>query len=294
MSFDLVVLFLIFLFVFVTLLGLVGLALTLARPTPSPSLGSDDNPNERGSIFFAIFGSVAMLAVLGSATVAYMQGPLRSSVFLTNRNIAASQMNIAAQISVAAAAAQANNGDCDGDGVIEPLPWRLSSGGDSAPPTGGGFIPMTIGTNKSDPWGSSYGYCVWDHGSKIDDEGCGGASQKRSKGAASDGFATVAIISSGPDKVFQTTCEDFVDTSPADGEPDMALVNKAAGSDDLLTVYTYLEAIGASSGLWHIKSGAANTATIGSKDIEVGGNANFAGQVITGLSQFPDGNARRE
>ena len=31
-------------------------------------------------------------------------------------------------------------------------------------PTGGGLIPMSIGISKKDPWGTEYGYCVWDHG----------------------------------------------------------------------------------------------------------------------------------
>ena len=273
------------LFLIVFGLGIVGMVLSCTTPpaTPAPPVAGDDaeNPDQRGSIFLALFGAVAMVGILASATFAFLNGPLRTSVFLTQRNIAATQMNIAAQMAVAAAAAQANDGDCDGDGVIEPLPWQLSSGGDAVPPTGGGFIPMQIGTSKSDPWGSSYGYCVWDHGSKIADAACGGPSQKRRQGAASDGLATVAIISPGPDKAFQTSCNDFVDTAPADGQPDTDLVAKAAGSDDLLTIYTYLEAVGASSGLWQIKSGDANTATIGDKDIEVGGDASFSGQVIT-------------
>ncbi|AZI37873.1 hypothetical protein NT2_16_00020 [Caenibius tardaugens NBRC 16725] len=277
MKFEFELDFIALIFLIVAALGFVGMALCQKKFTPP----KPRDPSERGSIFMALFGAVALVAILGSAIMAYMNGPLRNSIFLTNRNIANTQMTVAAQMAVAAAAAQANSGDCDGDGIIEPLPWRAKGAGEPDPPTGGGFIPSQVGTSKSDPWGGPYGYCVWDHGSKIGDAACGGPSQNRLAGADSDGFATVAIISSGPDRTFQTTCSAFKDTSPHDGLPDTDLVAKDAGSDDLITVYTYREAVGASSGLWQLKSGDANTATIGSKDIEVGGNANFAGQVIT-------------
>ena len=31
-------------------------------------------------------------------------------------------------------------------------------------PANGGFLPTTLGLTLTDPWGSKYGYCVWDHG----------------------------------------------------------------------------------------------------------------------------------
>ncbi len=235
----------------------------------------------RGSIFVSIFAAVVAVGILGSLIMNYMQGPLRSSVIVTNKNMANTQMVVGAQIAVAAAAAQGNGGDCDGDDFVEPLPWRSKGAGEPDPPQNGGYIPAQIGATKTDPWTRPYGYCVWDHGSAVDDAGCGGPSQNRLRGTANDGQPVVAIISSGPDRVFQTVCNDFADTSPADGIPDLDLVMKPPGSDDLVMFYTYAEATGASSGLWQLKSGAAGVATIGSRDIEVGGNASFSGQVIT-------------
>jgi hypothetical protein len=60
---------------------------------------------------------------------------------------------------------------------------------------------------------------------------------------------------------------------------DSQLVEKTAGSDDILFTYTYEEATGASGGLWSLKSGDANTAVI-DKKIETTGVGEFQGGVL--------------
>lgn len=233
-----------------------------------------------GNIFFALFGAIALIGILGAGVMTFMKGPLATSVKLTRQNTAENQMNIAGQVAVMASAA---NGDCEtvADGFVEPVEWR--DAGALGHPANGGLIPLTIGVSKKDPWGTEYGYCGWDHGASnsATDAGCGGAGQKRLSGTNSTAFPVVAMVSAGPDKVFTTTCRTFLAADVnADGDlddagVDLPLVSKAAETDDdLIFTYTYEEATGASGGLWSLKSGDASTATI-NKDIEVSGTGTF-------------------
>jgi hypothetical protein len=243
------------------------------------SFGPKSSANS-GNIFFALFGAIALIGILGAGVMTFMKGPLATSVKLTRQNTAENQMNIAGQVAVMASAA---NGDCEtvADGFVEPVEWR--DAGALGHPTDGGLIPLTIGVSKKDPWGTEYGYCGWDHGASnsATDAGCGGAGQKRLSGTNSTAFPVVAMVSAGPDKVFTTTCRSFLTADVnADGDlntvgVDLPLVSKAAETDDdLIFTYTYEEATGASGGLWSLKSGDASTATI-NKDIEVSGTGTF-------------------
>lgn len=233
-----------------------------------------------GNIFFALFGAIALIGVLGAGVMTFMKGPLATSVKLTRQNTAENQMNIAAQVAVMASA---STGDCEtvADGFVEPVEWR--DPGALGHPTNGGLIPLTIGVSKKDPWGTEYGYCGWDHGpsNSATDAGCGGVGQKRLPGTNGTAYPVVAMISAGPDKVFTTTCRSFaVADANSDGDLedvgiDSPLVSKAAETDDdLIFTYTYEEATGASGGLWSLKSGDASVATI-NKDIEVSGTGTF-------------------
>jgi len=243
--------------------------------------------SQAGNIFFALFGAVALVGILGAGVMTFMKGPLATSVKVTRINTAETQMNIGAQVAVMAAANTASSGDCDSDGYVEPLEWR--DAGASPKPTGGGLIPMSIGIAKKDPWGTEYGYCAWDHGSSgvCDDEtGAGDNPAERLEGDNDSGtYAVVALISAGPDKTFTTTCRNFSTADVnADGDledaGDLPLVSKAAETDDdIIFTYTYEEATGASGGLWSIKSGSPDTAVI-NKKIETTGTASFAGGVL--------------
>gem|GEM_PF-2276506 len=245
------------------------------------------NKRQAGNIFFALFGAVALVGILGAGVMTFMKGPLATSVKITRMNTAETQMAIGAQVAVMAAANTASSGDCDSDGYVEPLEWRAA--GASPAPTGGGLIPLSIGVSKKDPWGTEYGYCSWDHGSSgvCDDEtGAGDNPAERLRGDNDSGvYSVVALISAGPDKVFTTTCRDFVTADVnADGDledsGDLPLVSKAAETDDdIIFTYTYDEATGASGGLWSIKSGAPDTAVI-NKNIETSGVASLQGGVL--------------
>jgi len=110
---------------------------------------------------------------------------------------------------------------------------------------GGGALPPSIGVAKQDPWGGTYGYCAWDHGSDVNTGACAG--QNRRAGAPDQTKAVLAIISSGPDGVFQTSCNDYDVAAP-----DAPLVDKISGSDDLVLAYAYGEAVAQSGGLWNL------------------------------------------
>jgi hypothetical protein len=251
------------------------------------ALKTNHHQKTSGNIFFALFGAIALVGLLGAAAMTFMRGPLQSAVKITRQNTAEAQMSIAGQVAVMAAASAANNGDCDTDGFVEPLEWR--DAGALPKPTGGGLIPNTIGINKKDPWGTEYGYCVWDHGPTTLNAACeltAPGTDMRLEGANSRLFPVVAIISAGPDKTFTTTCRNFAtgaDRADQNNDGDLLdagdreLVGKAAPTDDdVIFTYSYEEATGASGGLWQLKSVDPNIATI-NKSLEVSGGATFQG-----------------
>lgn len=190
---------------------------------------------ERGNIFFSLFGAVALVGVLSTATMSTLKGPVAGMVKVTDRTIVKNDLTAAATM-ISEKALANHAADCDGDGVIEPPPYRAGDG-----PLGGGLIPHDIGTSIQDPWKQDYGYCVWDHGSvtRVDaDPACGGSGAGRLNGAPTLDQPTVAIISAGSDRVFETSCLDWVDAN-ADGEADLALVSSLPGTDDMLRVIPY-------------------------------------------------------
>jgi hypothetical protein len=238
--------------------------------------------SEDGNVFIAIFGAVAMVGILGASVMTFMKGPLATSVKLTKINTAENQMAIGAQVAVMATASQPNNGDCETapDGYVEPIEWRVP--GALPAPTGGGLVPLSLGISKKDPWGTEYGYCVWNHGPTTSGAGCGA---NMLAGTNARIYPVVSIISAGPDKTFTTTCRDFATADAnADGDlldgGDFPLVSKAADTDDdVITSFTYDEATGVSGGLWSIKAGDASTAVIG-KNIETSGTASLKGGLL--------------
>lgn len=225
--------------------------------------------NESGSIFFTLFAGVVMVGVLASSMNLVMRGPVSTMSAVTKRTIAENNMIASAKLSVMAATNQPGGGDCDADDMVEPVAWSASGTGSA--PSGGGFLPATLGASLTDPWGNSYGYCVWDHGTEIQTD-CPTPMLRLKGTAAADGPAIV-ILSSGPDRAFQTTCADA---------PDYFI--KPGGSDDLVMGQTYFEANASSGGLWNIKGSNPAIAEI-DKDIEV---KNSGGAVVFGVDSITD------
>lgn len=223
------------------------------------------NNTERGGVFFALFATVGMVAVMSGALGNLIRGPVTSSTNVSRANTAAAQMNMAVRLSAAASIEQAAGGDCDADGFSEPILPRAA--GTAPAPVGGGLVPASIGSAQRDPWGTDFGYCVWDHGAAT----CGSG---RRAGANSNAHASIAVVSAGPDKTFQTTCRDYLNASTV-------LIDKTQGSDDLIQSWTYAEMTG---------GGTAASDTIAvdyinsmnEPHIEIGAPVNVTGAVSVG------------
>ncbi len=242
--------------------------------------------SERGSVFAALFGAVVMVGILASSMNVLMRGPVTTMSDVTRRTVAENAMIAASRLSVImASTVQAAAGDCDADGTVEPIPFR--DPGTGARPTGGGYIPTSVGAQSMDPWQTEYGYCVWDHGPTRNALGCGGVGQRRLAGAPAAAQTVVSIISAGKDKIFQTSCNAYVDAN-ADNIPDTPLLNKPAGSDDILHSYTYAEAMGVGEGIWRLKSGTPGVAEV-ERSLEVkdaGGTVTAAIDRTSGVGNF--------
>ncbi|GJL86177.1 MAG: hypothetical protein DHS20C02_19520 [Micavibrio sp.] len=220
--------------------------------------------SESGNIFFTLFGAVAIVGVLGAGIMATMRGPLTTMVNVNNRTQAEAQMQIASKLAMLEASNQALSGDCDADGFVEPVEYAINILG----LTGGGTLPAGTGANQVDPWGTDYGYCAWDAGTDISK--CTGAKPNLLEGNDpadnAEDYTVIAVISAGPDRVFQTTCAD----------QDATGLTK--GGDDVVMDYNYTEAAANVDGLWNIKSGDPDTAEI-DKEIEVTQEARFEGGI---------------
>jgi hypothetical protein len=230
---------------------------------------------QSGSVLFALFGAAAMGSVLAAGMTVVMRGPVTTMSRVTQNTIAENNMLASGKLAIMMASHQAGGGDCDGDSTVEPVAWSLS--GTGTPPGGGGFLPANIGASLTDPWGTTYGYCAWDHGTEIQTT-CA-TPLLRLKGAAAANGPAIAVLSAGPDKVFQTTCADAPD-----------YVVKVGGSDDIVLPYGYAEAsISSGSGatsdtLWNLKGGSPTIAEI-DKDLEVN---NQGGDVVFGVDSTTD------
>jgi alpha-tubulin suppressor-like RCC1 family protein len=233
---------------------------------------------ERGNAIVMLFAAIGMAGVVTYGLNNVMRGPAVTTAELSRKTIAENNLIASSRLAIVGATrSQPNGGDCDRDGFVEALPFR-NPGTDPAP-AGGGLIPMTMGASMTDPWGNQYGYCVWDPGTlTVSDNvaGCGSSTANRLEGSPKETQTAIAIISAGKDGVFDTTCNAYVDTTPADGLPDTPLIGRPAGSDDLVISYTYQEANGIGGGEWKIDEADPTKATI-DKDLDVEGGADFSG-----------------
>ncbi|RAK25524.1 endosialidase-like protein [Falsochrobactrum ovis] len=237
---------------------------------------------KNGNIVAMLMGTVAMVGIVGVSAMNMIGGPITTAAKVTHQNMAQNDLLMNAKVVVMNASTRPQMGDEDGDGYIEPVPFVPAS--DSVCgitlPTGGegGCLPADIGAILTDPWGSQYAYCVWDHGDPA-------SSANRIDGEDSTSGAVLAIISAGPNKRFETPC------LPYDGDPetnDIAIDPRGVG-DDLVQIYTYAAAVAGSGGLWELKDGEPTTAVI-DKKLEIGdvaGGTGFAFDTGTGTGEFP-------
>lgn len=224
---------------------------------------------QRGNIFAMLFGAVALTGVLAAVGMQTLTGPVTTITRVTQRNIADNHLLMNGKILVNAAVSGTAGGDIDSDGVIEPAAF-VPAGGGETPPANGGYLPADLGLALTDPWGTKYGYCVWDHGTSN-------SSTNRITGdntASAPTQPVIAIIAAGPDKTFQTACDAFA-SGPIN-------VSKAGGSDDILFKYTYAEASATSNGLWTLNESDQTKAEL--KDS--GGTVNVVIDRSTGIGDF--------
>ncbi|MAQ71925.1 MAG: hypothetical protein CL565_06995 [Alphaproteobacteria bacterium] len=234
---------------------------------------------QQGNIFLALFAAVGLLGLLGATAVTFVKGPLSSSVNVSRLSMAETQLMVVAQMITLDSVADPDEGDCDQDGYVEPTEWKVAASASNAP-INGGIIPDKISVTKTDPWGTAFGYCSWNAGAQntVDSiAACnedGVASEQRLIGSPTPVYPAIAIVSAGPDRVFDAECNNFIDGN-ADTVPDNDMVSKPDGSDDVILTYTYREAASSGGELWALKSDDATKATIGR-------NLNVAGGVIMG------------
>ncbi len=202
----------------------------------------------RGSIFFALFACVGMIGVVGVAAMHTIKGPVKTMSEVTRRTIAENQMIASGRLALVVSAQQ--TGDCDEDGMIEPIEWKDK--GSELAPLNGGLLPANIGAALHDPWGRSYGYCAWDHGDAVAAPACG-VGAKRLAGSEDPTDLVIVIISSGLDQKFETGCQ-------PEGSGEYLL--KVPGNDDVVLAYSFAEAQSMAGDLWNLKLNDAQTATI--------------------------------
>ncbi len=241
------------------------------------------NRNERGNIFTALLAAIALTGVVGVTTLNLLSGPISGMAGINKKTVAETQVRAIVRLAVMDAANQALvspstvPGDCDNDGMVEPMAARDSG-------TTQDYVPYALGAPVTDPWGSQYRYCVWDVGALRNDATCGAGAQRLAgtpnpvaTGENARSQTVIAVFSAGPNKTADSTCSAYVNGTTA-------VFTK--GSDDIAFSYSYTEAATATSSLWNLKSGAPGTAQI-AKNLEMGTasvNATTGGATFSGLS----------
>lgn len=233
-----------------------------------------------GSVVTMLMGTVAMVGVVSVAAMNMIGGPITTAAKVTHQNMAQNDLLMNAKVVVMNASTRPQMGDEDGDGYIEPAPFIPTShpSCNITLPAEGGCLPYDIGAIQTDPWGTQYAYCVWDHGDPR-------SSVNRIDGEGSTSGAVLAIISAGSNKRFETPC------LPYDGDPNTndEAINPQGIGDDLVQIFTYAGAVAGSGGLWELKLNEPETAVI-DKKLEIGdvsAGTGFAFDTSTGTGEFP-------
>lgn len=232
-----------------------------------------------GNIFAMLFAAVAMTGVLGVVGMQTISGPVTTITKVTQKNITDTDIMTNGRIVILNAATR--DATADGDPQTEPAPYVEC---DNAP-TGGGCLPSDIGAVMTDPWGTPYGYCVWNHGTNN------AAMEGMLQGTEDGSGAVIAVISAGQNKVFETGCYDY-DGSEPEGLSPAPRNGMMAGGDDSAKFFTYAEAASGAGGLWSLKAGTTETATVdpakGVVDFELGTGSNMIRfDTATGRGEFP-------
>jgi hypothetical protein len=203
--------------------------------------------SQSGSILTAAMGVVVLVGTLSYTAYSLLSGPVRSAAIVTLKTKAQNELILGAKLIMRAAA------DTDADLVMEPPTADMTV--TAVASTNGGGIPLSIGAEKIDPWSVPYAYCGWNHGGTNS----GVAGLLDGDMASYDGLLTIALISAGPNRTFETVCNN-------------ALGTITSGGDDVVMRYTYEQAV--SIELWKESStpGAIETSSL-SQSVGIGKTA---------------------
>lgn len=134
----------------------------------------------------------------------------------------------------------AESSDSDGDAAVE-APAMTNVGG-AGVPANGGNVPLTSAAPKSDGYEQAFGYCSWDNGSVT-------GSGNRIAGTNNLAKPTLAIITKGPNGVFDTSCANIYAGLPAQG-------------DDIVVAYSGLQLQAGVNSNLYVGDAVANLAAL--------------------------------
>jgi len=150
--------------------------------------------SEAGFAFAYILAGIALLGTLSVLAYGAWYGMSRGAAITTSKNLSSNLLNQASYSVIT------NSSDSDGDGIPESPAGPLTYGD-------GWTMPNNIGAPLADGWGTALKYCAWDNGTIQTGAGATNASTRfTGDNPGTQNSVVFAIISAGPDKVFQTTC----------------------------------------------------------------------------------------
>lgn len=147
-------------------------------------------------------GSILTLVLLGILAVGVLATLAYGSYYQIARGTqdTVNRVNSSALLTQAAYTLATEARDTDADGMAEPPAGLIPL------PDGGWEVPATSGAPRTDAWGSPLRYCPWDNSSL---NGATTTSTGRLPGVypALPTSVQFALVSAGPDKTFNTSCE---------------------------------------------------------------------------------------
>jgi len=241
--------------------------------------------SQRGSVFTVLLAGIAIAGALSVVLYQTISGPMSSMVRVQSKTSAKAQMQSIANIIIAYTTTQPNGGACDltysggANPYVVPPQWTTAI----AALGHGGQIPATVGAPTTDPWGTPYGYCVWEVGPSPSQGLCNGTAPNLLHGSTAPTAGipgsqiVIAIISAGPDRKFQSSCAAYTNGTTN-------VVTQLG--DDLVLKYTYEEAAVATSSIWSLSSSATTPTAVYGSNVSVG---TAPTTVPTPLSSYTNG-----
>lgn len=236
-------------------------------------------------MFFTLFGAVAVVGVLGAGIMSTMRGPLTTMVEVNRIEETKAEMSVSLRL-LLLKAGELDSTTPAADVLTEPV-MPANCTGTTA--TGAGCIPGTTGARQKDAWGTSFAYCAWNNGSNH-----AAISPHILAGDVSTNNISVALISAGPDRKFQTSCV----ANPGSGSGFQVISPADGGGDDIVRKYNYNDAVAGSDGLWALQVGAVGDEARIEEEINVGGGAGavstFEGGATFGNNLTTTGNVQAD